>query len=594
MGSPPTSSNPPGRKRDLAFCLLLIAATIGVYSVSLNAPFFFDDLHHVVNNKGIRDLTNPRAILSSSVDETRPVHLLTLALSYWMGNGYHPWVFRLFNVLIHACCGVLLFFFLCRLRDDLSARGVHDPGLLRGFPELGSMLFALHPLATESVTYVNSRSGLLAALFGMAALLAFLRSLDDGRRHGRSLRVVSVLLMLLAMGSKEFAAVFPILMVGYLALIHRDGHDLLRRRWRQLLPHFASIGLIALLYLTRRSPHTGTFGFELLPLVDYWLTQLKVHVYFVTLCAVPFSQNIDYDFPVSHSLLEWQVLGALGILLGIAVVGWRSRRAAPLLTLCIGWFFIALAPTNSLIPFRDILAERHIYLSLMAFCTATAFGLCQLIGYLSARSTQLRVLLGLGVALCCAAACLTVRRNHVLSEPLRLWQDTVRKSPNKARPHLNLGILLIERGLRRDGYSHLKRAFDLAPRNHHVLYNLAVYHRQTRQPERAIPFLRRAYGVRKGAFYRMELTRALIRNGISAYRRRQVGTAIACLTEATTVMPGYYGGHYNLAMVLVQEKQYARALPHLGKSMKLRPDHRPTRVLLRHVAEKLRAAQITN
>jgi Flp pilus assembly protein TadD len=573
--------------RHLLVVLGLAAAVGAVYGRTLGGSFIYDDVFHIVENPGLRDLGDLRSVLRPGVQETRPVFLLSLALNYRLG-GSDPAGYRLLNLVLHFLCALLLYGLALQMVRDLAAgRSLAGKpvGTAAWFPALSALLFALHPLATEAVTYVNSRSGLLAAVLGLAGMLGYVRHLDRPPGPARvALFAGALLCTALAMGSKESAVVYPLLLGAYL-VVFRHGGSLRAALRPSLWPLLACVLLVPLLFLLVDNPHRGTVGPGTLPLVHHWLTQLRVLAYLLYLVLVPLSQNIDYDFRVSTGLGDWQVWAAAALLALLAYRAVGVRRRAPILFFAWLWFFGGLAPTNSLVPFLDFIAERHLYTALPGFSLAAGWA-----GALAlAASARLRPAVALGIGCYLASlGLLGALRNQVLADPERLWAETVEASPNKARPHLNLAIHLLRRGQQLAGQAHLQRALELDPKDASVHYNLGVLAEHRRQDSVAGARFGRALELarcddperrrqRQCRRYGSALARVRIRQGAAQYAAGRYAQAEALFRQAVAADPAHAGAHYNLGVTLQRQGRLAAARHHLQAALRLDPGHRKAR-----------------
>ncbi len=541
----------------------LAVVVVAIYAIALGGEFIFDDIHHIVENPSVRSFGT---VLGGGWQETRPVFLLSLAANYAVGE-YDPFGYRLVNVLLHAVCAALLYGLLRRSRVEV-----------KWFPEAAALLFAVHPLATEAVTYVNSRSGVLAATFGLAAMLLYVMFHD---RRSRGAWIGALVCMALAMGSKESAVVFPVLLFLYLVAFRYDGE--VRGALRgaaPMIPLVLCIAIVPLLLAVATNPHSGTIGAGTLPVLDHALTQTKVVAYFVGLCFVPAAQNLDYDFPLSTGVDLAVVGSTVGILALIGVAVWQRRRAWPALVGCV-WFFVALAPTNSIVPFKDFVAERHLYLALAGFAIAAGWGF----GVLIERRRIFGAALG---AYAVALAMLAVARNVVLADPVLLWEETVASSPNKARPHVNLGIYLVREGDLTRGGEHLLRAVELDPDDHRAQFNAGVYLEKTGRGEAALDAFRIASNLQPTPRHLAARARAANNLGIARFRANQLDDAEQLFLEAGDVDPNYARPHYNIAEIALRRGNVKLARMHLLRALEIDPTYAKARAKL----GRLRAPQL--
>jgi tetratricopeptide (TPR) repeat protein len=418
----------------------------------------------------------------------RYVGYLTFALNVRLA-GLSVVAFRAVNVAVHLA-NALLVYALVRL-----AFGAPRLSRSRLEPAAGAialvtaLLFAVHPLQTEAVTYVVQRLTSLATLLYLAAAVLWLRlRLRDEagrlRGWGRALALLPVLAAaLLAMKTKEIAFTLPFaILLVELALFGWPS----RRTLALLGPVLATALVIPLTLLAAPSPpHLGdaaaTAAGRLGPL-EYLATQLTVIPGYLRLLLLPVGQDFDHDPPGFRSLLAPQVLASAALLLALlALAGWCLRAAARgtadpalrLVALGIAWFFLGLAVESTLVPLADVMVEHRVYLPSAGFFLAAATAGALLALRLAPRRFPV-ALAAAGAALALALGAATVDRNRVWSDEVTLWSDTARKSPGKARVHLNLGMALYERGRVDEAIGCFLRAVGLRPDYAEAHTNLGV------------------------------------------------------------------------------------------------------------------------
>ena len=239
------------------------------------------------------------------------------------------------------------------------------------------------------------------------------------------------------LGERATSATWTALAGSFLGvlLIVRPGGALFS--WFALFPLAAAVGL-ALYQVTTRVVSRADD-----PRVTMFFSSIVVFTAFsLLLLFCPWKQSFDHDLPTLHSLLQWPLPLDLLLLGGLAVVAFVSARRVPLLAFGIGWFFVQLIPTT-LIPRNDLLSERNLYLAsigLFLVVVLVSFRLIQLLLEAQSRFQLVQIGAGsLGLLAILALCYMTVERNELYRDPVLLWSDTVKKSPQRARPHNNLG-----------------------------------------------------------------------------------------------------------------------------------------------------------
>jgi protein O-mannosyl-transferase len=447
-------------KKPAVHVLLIVFLGILAYSGTFHVPFVFDDAYSITDNPLIKDIGRFMSPEGYVAYPNRYLGFLTFALNYrFCGldvKGYH-----IVNLSIHLINALLVYLLvvLTFKTDKLKDSSIADSAGLIAF--FASVLFAVHPVETQAVTYIVQRLTSLAVGLYLAALIFFIKArFSIGRERAARRAVVifymlSLLLAILAMKTKEIAFTLPLIALLYEFFFFEWR---IRKRLLFLLPMLITLLIIPVsLLLAHKS--TGNLLSDVgkvttagsLPRWDYLLTQFSVIVTYCRLLILPINQNLDYDYPISHSFFVPRVLGSLLILsclLGIAVYLLRRSRkggdaALRLISFGILWFFITLSVESSVIPIEDVIFEHRVYLpSIGMFMAAACVGAMAAKRWFAGRRIPLYAATSV-VLIFLAATC---ARNNVWTSQISLWQDTVKKSPNKARPHNALGAAYFTEG----------------------------------------------------------------------------------------------------------------------------------------------------
>ena len=428
---------------------LLVAALAAVpFAAALGARFVFDDEGEVVGS------VSPLATFWERLPHLgRPLLKLTYALGAWL-HGPSPAGFRLFNVALHAASAVLVFLLAERW---LSARRPGESGAARTAAFAGAALWALHPLAAETVTYVSGRSMGLSTLLVLASLA--LVAADDVPSTRCALG--AGLLAFLAPLAKETALVLPLLLVWWEATLGpRDVP--LRDRARRFAPVFAGAAAASLV-LALLPRHRELLGFSLAvrPPLEALRGNVQAVPAMLGLWAFPWRLSIDPAKPLEWAWTEAPTLLALAFLGSLATVALVARRRAPFLAFAIGWMLLALAPSNSFVWRLDPVGVRPLYLASFgpALLAAAILALA-----LSARAPAFgRAALAGALAFACALGAGLAVRNARYRSPVALWEDAVQKAPRNARAKNNLGFAYLAAGRLDDAERLLETAREADP-----------------------------------------------------------------------------------------------------------------------------------
>jgi len=412
--------------------ILLCAVTVAAFAGTFSGGFHYDDALTILENPHL----DRWQIFVGHLDHmVRPVLYGTFLIDRSL-YGIHPAGYHLLNLLLHLGTGLLSYRIVTSaVRDERSS-----------VPFWTSLLFLIHPIATETVTYISGRaSGLMTFLYLLAFFLYIKASEEFSitlpRRYYLS---GAVACFLLSIGSKETAVTLPIILLLWDVLIRRlRGAQLSTAIVFRHLP-FWGILLLAVVWAWSHPRYTALaeFSFTIRPFWDHLLSEVHAAAYALRLFFTPWYQNFDHDLPVFHSPTQWPLPLDLLLLTAVAAGIFFSARRLPLVAFGLSWFFIQLLPT-SLIPRNDLLSERNLYLPaiglLLAIVALGSYAIQRLMT--SMRPPSLAPSAGTAVAtVVVVILCFfTIQRNLLYQDRLLLWSDAVAKSPNKARPHNNRG-----------------------------------------------------------------------------------------------------------------------------------------------------------
>lgn len=447
---------------DFVAILVLLALGLIAYSNSFLGTFHFDDVTRIVENDAITDLTNIGKIYSCCKE--RFLTYFTLALNYRISK-FDTTSYHIFNFFIHYFAAFILYFLLLETWKTPALKRVDLKLSKRLAAFFAAGIFLLHPLQTESVTYVIQRAESMAGMFYLATLFFYLRGrLTTPSRAAAGYYVLMILSGVAASFSKETAVTLPVMIVVYeIFFFNTSIRELVRKK--VILFALIPAGVVVafkLGFLIQRNFYYDPGSY--FTRKQYFLTQFSVLVTYLRLFFWPASQNLDWDYPVAVTLFNARTLASLSLLIALALLTIPAYRRYRLLSLGIIGFFVTLAPTSSIIPIKDLIYEHRMYLAVAFLAMGFAHVFMQTlkkIESIPSRGHPVVLVLVIGTLLSLLTG-LTYARNQVWMNEISLWRDAVQKSPNKARPHVNFGRALYARGFVE--LSKIKEEFETANR----------------------------------------------------------------------------------------------------------------------------------
>lgn len=405
---------------------------------SLHGEFTYDDKIEVVGNRTIRFLSEWKVVIA--YNWSRPVTLLSYAANFAFSR-FEPFWYHAVDVALHAAASGLAMLFVAELAE---ARG-HARPLRVGFA--AALLWALHPLQTESVSYVTGRSEQLCALFYLVSCWAWIRFARHGGWHRAAL---SMLGLALAFFTKEVAATLPVAL-GLIELFALRGGALRELRWRRYAPWL--LALAAFFALRYRVYGTFTARGEVeRALAVQVFTQAEVILRYLQLAVLPWGQSIFHDHPETGLSLRSALAAAA--LVGATGLAWMRRKQVPELAFGWIWFLLILMPSSSVVPLKETMAEHRVHLSLLGLAWMAGFGLDRLEGRrFTAALTAIALLFG----------GLTARRNQLWSTEVTLWGDAVAQNPDSAEAWYGYGDALRLKKRLPEALTAYRRSVELNP-----------------------------------------------------------------------------------------------------------------------------------
>ncbi len=528
--------------------LAALAVLFWVYGPAMHTGFLFDD------SRQMFALPSASLPLHAWIGRVRPVLMLT----YWANTRISmedTFSYHVFNILIHSLAGIFIFLVIRRLLEWAGAeKSTRTP-----FAVFGTLLFLLHPLQAESVAYISGRSDALCGLIGCASFAVFLYRRSPAITWARVLPVV--LLFAAAVLSKEQAVVLPALFV--LTDIWWNPES----PWRAVLANWrlyvvlalGAAAAVALFWWMIVGGGHSNAGFAMRDFTwyQYLFTQFRTVFAYLFNFLLPIHLTVDWDFPISKGILDHGSILGLAALLAVAAAAWRYRRRFPLAGYGYFLFLVLLSPTSSILPIQDPIADRRMYFPILGLILIA-------IDLLRHLKVEPKVLATGAAALLVAAALATHARAEVWSDPILLWQDTARKSPNKARAHFQLAFAYYEQGRNDLAVAEFQKTAELQPPSADLLLDWGLAYDALHQPEQALAKLRQSAALEPNAPVFTQIAKVYA-------GQRQWAEALDALSIAEKLDPNFAITYLYRGKVFLNSNRPAEAVAQYQRALAIDP-----------------------
>ncbi len=572
----------PQPSREIRWLVWLIPlAGVLAYHNSFQGVFLLDDDASIVRNESIRQLWPPWEMLGH---RDRPVLNVSLALNYAIHEA-RVWGYHAVNLAIHIAAALLLFGVV---RRTLLVLKVGSAGSAAATAFVISLIWMVHPLQTQSVTYVIQRGTSMMGLFYLLSLYCVIRGVDSDRR--RRWFFASVMACALGMGSKGDMVTAPVVIALFdWVFLAGSWRLMFGRRW-SLYAGLVSTWVVLVLtgvaqdVLFPRAGATSDVGFSYTRVTpyEYALTQAEVITHYLRLVFWPDSLCLDYEWPFVRSLSDVLAPAILVVgLLGLTVYALMRRHW---LGFVGAWFFIIMSPTSSFIPIRDAAFEHRMYLPLAAPIVVAVVAamrvMCLFHG--AGRQRAVRWAAGcVGLLIVGALSARTVARNRDYHSDLIMWHRVLAARPQNVRARYNLGNAYLRRELYERAIAAYQEALERNSNHVSAHYNLGHALTSVGRYEEAIRHYEAAAAVPSESTYQrwrpesLAQTRSHAHNsrGNALLRLDRLDEAALAYVRAIETHPANVQGFYNLGNVYARQGQYDQAIQAYEITLKMVPEH---------------------
>ncbi len=589
----------------VALLLLLILPCL-LYWNTLHNDFVFDDMPLIWGSKVVPRLNSVYDIVNLFTEKYgyRPIRTLSYAIDYRF-SGTGPVSYHVSNIIYHAVTALLVYLVTIALIPRQATALV------------AALIYAVHPVHTDSVAYLSGRRDILFALFYLAGFWCFVR---HRKRNRLPYLIAAMVLYLLSIGSKEMGVTLPLMFFiydvlgrlpqtsgGVPSLSFRDAGRAIRKTIKLHNYFYGAFFLCALcfsvykIFIYPSSHQAGYYGNSFTVTM---LTVGRILVHYIKLLLLPVKLVADYSydaFPLSYSPLEWRTCTAFVVLLFLALALIKTIPRNKWIAFGGIWFFVTLLPVCHIIPHHELLAEHYLYLPSYGFCLAAALLVTPLLN----DRRYATVTIACFLLIITLFSIRTIDRNRDWKDGMTIWSATVKAVPRCARAQNNLGFYYLNAKQYREAMTHLTAAAEIKPGYAEAYNNMGLVFSAQGDQERAIPLFIKAYKLntkyydalynlanaleRKGRyesairFYEL-IARKKPRSpeihnnlGVVLQKKGELEPAREQFRAAITIDPDNVEARNNLGVWYNSRGRFAEAIEEFKQALKVKPDNAEVR-----------------
>lgn len=485
-------------KKQIALHLLVIIIFgVVAYVNTFSNEFLYDDEHYIQRNPYIRDFSHLKDIFTKNVGAGvyridnfyRPIQLLAYSIVYHI-SGLNVFGFHLLNFLLHLSNAFLIYFFTLILfkRREVSF--------------IASLLFMVHPIHTEAITYMNGTADPLAMFFGLLTLFFYLRVNKNIAYYFLSLICFTAALM-----SKETIVILPFLII----LVDLYKREFTREKLAGYIPYFVLAGCYI---LTRLTVFNFTGSLNLFGVSNIYTENLHYRIFtflaslpeYYKLLLLPIDLKYDRAMVVYISLFRTKVLFSFILFLIFSYFAYRSFKGKKVIFLGFMWFFISLGPVSGIIPINGFVMEHWLYFPSIGFFMVLSYLMAKLnrnIYFLSRKigSLSARIYIPFVLVIAIIFSYLTIERNKDWRGPITFYNKILEHNPNIARVRNNLAMAYSDKGMLDEAEKQYKMGIALEDKYAETHHNLALLYLKKGRIKEGISELKKAIAIDDNFIY---------------------------------------------------------------------------------------------
>jgi len=557
------------------------------YGNTLHHSFHFDDIPSILEKPWVRGLDKiPDFIFSYS---QRPLVILSFNINYAI-SGFKEWSYHVFNITFHLLVVFLVYRLGQLIVSHISQKNSSLANASNRIPLLAALIFAVHPLNTQAVTYISSRSSIMATMFYLVAIILFFEGLYKKENSEKKTNYIFFVGAVISFGIGFLCKLIVISLPAMLFAFHYyfiSNQNLkiwLKQQWQWIL---GVGGLLASVLLFKKIYGSGLLKASIVDLTawDYFRTQIGVIPFeYFRKIIFPFNLTIEPGFQVVQ---HWRSLIPICgiIILGIFFILWiklseikkQSKKFSPEAFGLI-WILVTLSPTSSFVSLLDVAAEHRTYLPLIGFSIALASILVRLNCFIqhcdqrklisqNRKKKESKLIIACVLLVLVSLLIGTRERNKVWKDEVTLWADAKQKAPFLIRPYNNLGEAYDKIGNYDLAIIEFEAALRLNPNYFFALSNLGNVYGKKKEYSQAIFYTKQALQRKQDyAPGHYNLAKALHMTG-------NPEKAIASYRSAIKYNPYFEEAFFNLGFLAMDQKKFTEAVDSFKSFLEMQPRH---------------------
>ncbi len=540
------------KKLQIAIITILIFVA---YINILNNDFVWDDKTFILEWETKNSISNIPQLLKGELPEQhigvyRPFRSIYYSLAYLIFNE-NPIGYHILSIIIHLSIAIIIYFIISQLlKNNFIAF-------------MTSIFFGLHPINIEAVTFITTTFDLIGIMFFLLAFYLYIK-----RKY-----ILSVLSAFVAFFSYEVTIILPLILILYELCFNLKTSEEFKKS-KYYVPHF----ILAAFYLFIRFfilKIAGRGTYLAGSIYHTLLIMLKAFSRYIFLLFFPFNLNINHKISegiyslvwgdinrnaiLAKSIFDLDIIASIILLIVILAIAFSSFKKQPLITFCIGWFFITLLPVSNIIPIKIIMAERYLYLPSVAFCILLSFFIFKL------YKLNKKIAIALIILILLLYIPTIINRNKDWKDDLTLWSVAAKQNPQSAMLQFNLGNAYSRAGLKTKAIDSYKKAIDINPYLTKAYNNLAYLLIENNQLDLASVVLEKAIEFDPNFITYNHL-------GVIFAKKEELDLAEEYFRKSIEVNTRYAEGYNNLGQLYLKKGEYNRSIDYFKAAIKIDPN----------------------